>query len=415
MMVLDHSAVPAVVLVVEDDPMIGRAVVAGLQEQGFAVDWVRDGGEAELALSHEVYDVALLDPASGKLLDKRGFDTYANPYEADRLAEYLAAIPAGRLVAVATRGDAGRSLTDRAVAALRTIGATIDLRPHPGAAQVILGVKGATPGSAAVAAALKDAHEVVLADHSISWDLVPTVEAHIAAGGGFTMLDHHKSAIGLATHPWATVDLARSGAGLLYDFVGRPPAVADFAALVGVSKFSLYTWKKKFEESQAVYATSRGMMLALVGGGFLIGMSLGYLIARAIARPLAQAVEVLKSVAQRDFTVQLRVDTKDEVGQMATALNETIERIRTTRRDHLAVLGRKAARWVADHKFALTDSDPELPDSLGDRKQDNWRPLIAIADAIGGESGAKARSTAVALSTIAGVAGVRADRRVGDR
>src|SRR5258708_29748913 len=49
------------VLVVEDDAMIGRAVVAGLQAQGFAVDWVRDGGEAELALAHAVYDVALLD------------------------------------------------------------------------------------------------------------------------------------------------------------------------------------------------------------------------------------------------------------------------------------------------------------------------------------------------------------------
>jgi two-component system response regulator QseB len=49
------------VLVVEDDPMIGRAVVAGLHEQGYAVDWVRDGAEAELALGHAVYDVALLD------------------------------------------------------------------------------------------------------------------------------------------------------------------------------------------------------------------------------------------------------------------------------------------------------------------------------------------------------------------
>ncbi|HWI36333.1 MAG TPA: response regulator [Burkholderiales bacterium] len=48
-------------LVVEDDPMIGRAVVAGLHEQGYAVDWVRDGHEAELALAHAVYDVALLD------------------------------------------------------------------------------------------------------------------------------------------------------------------------------------------------------------------------------------------------------------------------------------------------------------------------------------------------------------------
>ncbi len=49
------------VLVVEDDPMIGRAVVAGLHGGGYTVDWVRDGGEAELALANGVYDLALLD------------------------------------------------------------------------------------------------------------------------------------------------------------------------------------------------------------------------------------------------------------------------------------------------------------------------------------------------------------------
>src|ERR1044071_4635085 len=49
------------VLVVEDDAMIGRAVVAGVHGVGYAVDWVRDGHEAELALAHAVYDVALLD------------------------------------------------------------------------------------------------------------------------------------------------------------------------------------------------------------------------------------------------------------------------------------------------------------------------------------------------------------------
>ena len=49
------------VLVVEDDPMIGRAVVAGLHDGGYAVDWVRDGGEAELAIANGVYDLALLD------------------------------------------------------------------------------------------------------------------------------------------------------------------------------------------------------------------------------------------------------------------------------------------------------------------------------------------------------------------
>jgi two-component system response regulator QseB len=46
---------------VEDDPMIGRAVAEGMQGDGYAVDWVRDGVEAQAALMHDVYDVALLD------------------------------------------------------------------------------------------------------------------------------------------------------------------------------------------------------------------------------------------------------------------------------------------------------------------------------------------------------------------
>src|SRR5213078_3372528 len=49
------------VLVVEDDPMIGRAVLTGLRDSGYATDWVRDGVEAELALSNGGYDAALLD------------------------------------------------------------------------------------------------------------------------------------------------------------------------------------------------------------------------------------------------------------------------------------------------------------------------------------------------------------------
>ena len=48
-------------LVVEDDPLIGRAVVTGLREAGYAVDWVRDGAAAELALGNAVYDLVVLD------------------------------------------------------------------------------------------------------------------------------------------------------------------------------------------------------------------------------------------------------------------------------------------------------------------------------------------------------------------
>jgi two-component system response regulator QseB len=48
-------------LLVEDDPMIGKSVRQGLRQDGFCVDWVQDGGAAELALANEVYDLMLLD------------------------------------------------------------------------------------------------------------------------------------------------------------------------------------------------------------------------------------------------------------------------------------------------------------------------------------------------------------------
>ncbi len=38
------------VLLVEDDEMIGEAVVDGLKSEGYAVDWVKDGGSATIAL-----------------------------------------------------------------------------------------------------------------------------------------------------------------------------------------------------------------------------------------------------------------------------------------------------------------------------------------------------------------------------
>jgi two-component system response regulator QseB len=48
-------------LLVEDDAMIGESVRTGLQQDGFALDWVQDGRAAELALEANAYDLLLLD------------------------------------------------------------------------------------------------------------------------------------------------------------------------------------------------------------------------------------------------------------------------------------------------------------------------------------------------------------------
>ena len=49
------------VLLVEDDPMIGSSVQSGLKQDGYSVDWVRDGIAAELAMANGVYELLLLD------------------------------------------------------------------------------------------------------------------------------------------------------------------------------------------------------------------------------------------------------------------------------------------------------------------------------------------------------------------
>jgi two-component system, OmpR family, response regulator QseB len=48
-------------LLVEDDTMIGESIHQGLRQDGFAVDWVRDGPAAELAVANDVYDLVILD------------------------------------------------------------------------------------------------------------------------------------------------------------------------------------------------------------------------------------------------------------------------------------------------------------------------------------------------------------------
>ena len=49
------------ILVVEDDTLLGDGIQAGLRQQGFTVDWVRDGVAAAHAVANEPYSAVVLD------------------------------------------------------------------------------------------------------------------------------------------------------------------------------------------------------------------------------------------------------------------------------------------------------------------------------------------------------------------
>ena len=78
--------------------------------------------------------------------------------------------------------------------------------------------------------------------------------------------------------------------------------------------------------------------------------------------------------------------------------SETITQFRADRTDDLKDLGRKAARWAIDNLEALRAMDPEVPLTITNRDADNWRPLLAIADAAGGDWPAGARAIAETMT-----------------
>ncbi len=49
------------VLLVEDDEILGNAINRSLIKAGYAVDWARDGHEADLALHAQIYEAVVLD------------------------------------------------------------------------------------------------------------------------------------------------------------------------------------------------------------------------------------------------------------------------------------------------------------------------------------------------------------------
>ena len=66
------------VLLVEDDPLLGDGLAAGLVQAGFDVDWVKDGVSAEHAASSEPYAAMVLDVGLPRL---GGFDVLARVRE----------------------------------------------------------------------------------------------------------------------------------------------------------------------------------------------------------------------------------------------------------------------------------------------------------------------------------------------
>jgi methyl-accepting chemotaxis protein len=96
-------------------------------------------------------------------------------------------------------------------------------------------------------------------------------------------------------------------------------------------------------DNAAAYATTTRSMVMTIAVAALIGFVVAVFLTRLITQPLGESVRVLKAVAQADFTQSLTLDTKDELGDMARALNEASSQMRTAVSDVRSVATAMAA------------------------------------------------------------------------
>lgn len=94
------------------------------------------------------YHLAAINPQTGAVERSASFDTFADANESARLAQFIAELPRGEIVAGVAIDDVSKNLQTSAIDALRSIGVEGDLRVQFRAGHAFIGVKGASPEQA---------------------------------------------------------------------------------------------------------------------------------------------------------------------------------------------------------------------------------------------------------------------------
>jgi len=106
-----------------------------------------------------------------------------------------------------------------------------------------------------------------------------------------------------------------SDTGLRHEFLATSKALAEMVDYLVVAG------KAEVKNASATYRNGFWAIVVVFSIGLLLIVVFGFVIARCITVPLTRAVKVADAVAQGDFSQKLDLDSKDEIGEMAIALN----------------------------------------------------------------------------------------------
>ncbi|SDO03064.1 methyl-accepting chemotaxis protein [Geodermatophilus sp. DSM 45219] len=110
----------------------------------------------------------------------------------------------------------------------------------------------------------------------------------------------------------------------------KPIAVALNEALTRLEESEAAGAEVAVQAAEDTAASSRTLILAVLGLGLTLAVALGWLVAQLVIRPVTAVRDGLVAMAAGDLTARVEVSSRDEVGQMAGALNQAAESLRST-------------------------------------------------------------------------------------
>jgi methyl-accepting chemotaxis protein len=167
------------------------------------------------------------------------------------------------------------------------------------------------------------------------------------------------------------------------------------------------------------YESGRSIVIGIAVLSVLTALLLAFIITRGITSPLRQAVSVAESIAQGDLTVRIEATTKDETGQVLSAMKAMTEKLSLTIgevREGAAALA-SASSQVSSSSQNLSQGTTEQASSVEEttasleqmsasitQNSENSRRMeqMAVQGSTDAEqSGAAVRETVVAMNSIA--------------
>jgi len=171
----------------------------------------------------------------------------------------------------------------------------------------------------------------------------------------------------------------------------------------------------------AAAVAGRAQSIGIIGmiAGAVLAIALGWFITQMISRPILRGVEFARTLAEGDLTTDLDIHQKDEVGQLAEALNQMVGRLRqvvgdvmnasgqvTTGSEEMSTTAQKLSEGSTEQASSVEEVSSSMEEMAGSIRQNTenaaqTEKIATSAADTAGEGGRAVEETVAAMNQIA--------------